>query len=69
MKKREGSKAEEELESARNAIGSLSSKVESINNLSLPYSNATRDIIIIKKIKPILDRFPRKQARIKKAPL
>jgi len=64
-----GSKGKEELDTSKNAIGSLSSKIISIDEVTLPYSNANRDIILIEKIKPMQNRFPRKQARIKKSPL
>lgn len=64
-----GSRGNEELEESKNAIGSLSCKLLDTHKINLPYSNAERDIIVIEKIKPILDRYPRKHAKIKKSPL
>lgn len=64
-----GSKGKEELELSKNAIGSLGCRFKDIHCLELPYSDAKRDILIIEKIKNTEKKYPRKQARIKKAPL
>lgn len=64
-----GSSYEEELIKARNAISVLGCKVSHVKEYELPENYGKRAIVVIKKIKPTCDKYPRQQAKIKKAPL
>ena len=56
-------------EDASNALKSLSSKVELIDNFLLPIENSNRTLVKVKKEAKTASRFPRKFAEIKKKPL
>lgn len=55
-----GSEIEKELESAKVAIKELGGKIEKIDKFKLPDSTMERNIIIIKKEKETLEKYPRK---------
>lgn len=59
--------SEEELCAARPMIGTLGGTVESTVHTQLPMSDIMRDLIVIKKIKPTPDKFPRRADKIKKS--
>ena len=59
---------EEELEEARYAIGQLGGAIESVKKFRLS-ENASRAIILIKKVRPTSPKYPRISAKIKKSPL
>lgn len=59
----------EELDGARRAIGQLGGNVERRNDYSVPGTDATHRIIVIRKLAPTPERFPRSWARIKAKPL
>ncbi len=54
-----GANIEEELKNAENAIKELGGKVEKVNNFILPNSDIERNIIIIKKVKKLNNKYPR----------
>ena len=64
-----GSKGEEEIDQSKNALNILSCKIIKNHKEKLPYSLSNRDIIEIKKMELTNKKYPRKQAKIKKAPL
>ena len=59
---------EEEIENSQNAIDTLGGKIEDIKKFVLP-DNSTRNILIIKKIKKISSKYPRRGVKISKNPL
>lgn len=64
-----GPNIEEELKNAENAIVELGGSVEKVDNFYLPNSDIERNIIIIKKIKKIKDKYPRKAGTPAKEPI
>ena len=54
-----GSNIEDELKNAKKAIIEFGGELEKINNFLLPNSDIERNIIIIKKVKNIKDKYPR----------
>ena len=64
-----GPNIEEELKNADLAIKELGGKLEKIENFKLPESDIERNIIIIKKVKNISNKYPRKAGTPAKEPL
>ncbi|MGI6711259.1 MAG: 16S rRNA (guanine(527)-N(7))-methyltransferase RsmG [Bacillota bacterium] len=64
-----GAEIDEELEKGKNAINLLGGKIHQIINYSLPITGDKRSLIIIKKIKSTLEKYPRKAGIPKKKPL
>ena len=64
-----GPNIEEELKNAENAIVELGGSLEKVDNFYLPNSDIERNIIIIKKIKKINDKYPRKAGTPAKEPI
>ncbi len=64
-----GPNIEEELKTAENAIVELGGSLEKVDNFYLPNSDIERNIIIIKKIKKINDKYPRKAGTPAKEPI
>lgn len=64
-----GPDVEEELENAKFAIQELGGKIMSVEKLQLPNSDIGRTIIIIKKIKKIPAKYPRKAGLPSKEPI
>ena len=64
-----GSEIEEEVNQAQNAISVLGGKIEKIDNFKLPKSDISRNIIVIKKIKPTSSKYPRKSGLPSKQPI
>lgn len=58
-----------EVEEAKKAIEILGGKIEQIENFKLPDSDIERNIIIIKKIKPTPNKYPRKPGTPAKEPI
>ena len=54
-----GSDIKEELESSKNALGTLGCEIESVIETTLPEFNHKRNIIVIKKLKPTDKKYPR----------
>lgn len=63
------SEIEEELKDAKNALDTLGTVIKEIISFKLPISEDKRTLIIIKKIKPTNEKYPRKFGEIKKKPL
>lgn len=61
--------SDEEINSARSAIGQLGGKIEAIRSYTIPDTDITHRLVIIRKVKDTPTQFPRTWARIKKAPL
>ncbi len=59
----------EEIDEASNAIKVLGGKIEEIINFNLPDDQGERNIVVIKKIKPSLTKYPRIFKAIKDKPL
>ena len=60
---------EEELKNAEKAIGLLGGKVEEVRKFTLPDSDISRSLIIIRKIKETKKQYPRKAGVPLKNPL
>ena len=58
-----------ELDSARGAIGQLGGKIEAIRDYTIPGTEVTHRVVVIRKAKDTPPQFPRSWARMKKAPL
>ena len=58
-----------ELESARNAIGILGGKINKIYAFDLPMDGGSRNLIQIEKVRPTPDKYPRAFGKIKSKPL
>ena len=64
-----GSEIDHELEQAKFAIKELGGKIEKVEKFNLPDSDIERNIVIIKKIKPTPNRYPRKAGMPSKIPI
>ncbi len=60
---------EEEVKESETTIKILNSKIEKVEKFNLPIENSQRNIIVIKKLKKIDDKFPRTYDKILKKPL
>jgi 16S rRNA (guanine527-N7)-methyltransferase len=63
------SSTKDELDAGNKAITILGGKVEKINHFLLPVENSERNIIIIKKVKPTPNKYPRKAGTPNKMPI
>ena len=61
--------SDDEIQSARGAMGQLGGKLESIRDYAIPGTEVTHRLVVIRKVKDTPPRFPRTWAKIKKAPL
>ena len=59
----------EEIDEAKNAINILGGNIEKIDNIILPDSDISRNIIIIKKVKNTPNKYPRKAGTPSKEPI
>ena len=59
----------EEIDEAKNALNILGGKIEKIEKITLPESDITRNIIIVKKIKETPLKYPRKPGTPSKEPI
>lgn len=64
-----GSNAEEEISSAKKAIQILGGKLTAAHTFELPYEGGCRSLVVIKKVQPTTDKYPRNNGRIKAKPL
>ena len=64
-----GSNVNEEIQESKRALELLGGKIEKIEEICLPESDNTRNIIIIKKVKITPLKYPRKAGIPKKEPL
>ena len=60
---------DDELDSAKNAIGILGGKVKQTYVFELPMDGGSRNLILIEKVRPTPDRYPRAFGKIKSKPL
>lgn len=60
---------DDELDSAKNAIGILGGKVKQTYAFELPMDGGSRNLIQIEKVRPTPDRYPRAFGKIKSKPL
>ena len=60
---------DEEIEEAKKAIEILGGKIEKIDIITLPESDIKRKIVVIKKIKNTLEKYPRKAETPEKEPI
>ena len=61
--------SDEEILAAKSAVAQLGGKVEDIRDYTIPGTDITHRVVVIGKVKPTPDAFPRAFAKIKKAPL
>ena len=59
----------DEIEKARNAIGTLGGKIEKIIDINIPTDNMEHKLVIVKKEKPTGEKYPRKYSQIEKKPI
>lgn len=59
----------DELDSAKRGIGNLGGRVDRVEELTIPGTDIARNIVVIKKLRPTLKKFPRAWAEIKSNPL
>jgi len=64
-----GPKLEEELEQSKISIDTLGGKVEEIDETSLPNTDIKRNILVVRKIRIMDSKYPRKMTNIKSNPL
>ena len=64
-----GADCDQELEGARRAVGQLGGCVERCVYYDIPETNARHRVVVIRKIAPTPEGFPRSWARIKSKPL
>ena len=61
--------SDDEIRTAKSAVAQLGGKVEDISDYTIPGTDITHRVVVIGKVKPTPDAFPRAFAKIKKAPL
>ncbi len=61
--------SEEEINSAKTAIGILGGKIEWVRDYTVPTTDVVHRIVSIRKISPTPKKYPRRFAQIKKQPL
>lgn len=61
--------SDDEIRGAKSAIAQLGGAVEDISDYTIPGTDITHRVVVIGKVKPTPDAFPRAFAKIKKAPL
>lgn len=64
-----GKNVDVEIKEANNALKILGLEITKINKFTLPISKEERNIVLIKKIKPTSNKYPREYNQIKKRPL
>ena len=61
--------SDEEIRQAKSAVAQLGGSVEAVREYTIPGTDITRRLVIIRKVKPTPSAFPRAFAKIKKSPL
>lgn len=59
----------EELASSKNAICTLGGEIAEVQKHTIPSTDITHSVVVIKKVKPTLDIYPRQNGKITKKPL
>jgi 16S rRNA (guanine527-N7)-methyltransferase len=62
-------KVEDEVKASENAIKLLGGKLKEIKKVTLPNSDIIRSLVIIEKISPTPEKYPRRPGMAKKRPL
>ncbi len=60
---------DDEIKEAKNAISVLGGELENVVSVKLPYSDITRKLVLIKKMKETPLKYPRNQNKPRKQPL
>lgn len=60
---------DDELNEAKPAIEKLGAKVESVNTVTIPYSDIQHSIVVIRKIRQTPSQYPRKAGMVSKQPI
>jgi 16S rRNA (guanine527-N7)-methyltransferase len=58
-----------EIEGSKKALDILGGKIEEIHELTLPFSDIKRNIIIVRKLRQTPTKYPRKAGKPAKEPL
>ena len=61
--------AYEEIEEAKNAVEELGGQIEKTEEVLLPQTDLKHTIVIIRKIKPTPEKYPRRAKKIERSPL
>ena len=61
--------SEEEISAAKNAIKLLGGKIEKVWDYTVPTTDVTHRVVVIRKLSPTPAKYPRRFAQIKKQPL
>ena len=61
--------SDDEIQSARGAMGQLGGRLESVRDYAIPGTEVVHRLVVIRKVKDTPARFPRTWAKMKKAPL
>ena len=64
-----GGEADEEIKSASNAIQVLGGKKTDVYGFELPENSGSRTLVVIEKVQPTPDKYPRQNGKIKAKPL
>ncbi|MCI5727894.1 MAG: 16S rRNA (guanine(527)-N(7))-methyltransferase RsmG [Clostridium sp.] len=64
-----GPAIEEELDGAKNAIGTLGGKLKEIIELEIDGTELKHNVVIVSKVKPCLEKYPRKAGMVTKKPI
>lgn len=64
-----GANIEEELNNSKKALEVLNGKIEKVDNFTLPFTDYVRNIIIVKKVAQISNKYPRRQGKPAKEPI
>ena len=64
-----GGEADEEIKSASNAIQALGGKKTDVYGFELPENSGSRTLVVIEKVQPTPDKYPRQNGKIKAKPL
>ncbi len=64
-----GTDSDQELNSALSAVQTLGGRLERCYDYTIPHTNVTHRVILIKKIAPTQKKYPRRWAKIQKTPL
>lgn len=64
-----GGEVDEEIKSASNAIQALGGKKTDVYGFELPENSGSRTLVVIEKVQPTPDKYPRQNGKIKAKPL
>lgn len=64
-----GGDSDEEIESASKAIQTLGGKKKNVCKFKLPENSGSRTLVVIEKVQPTPDKYPRQNGKIKAKPL